>query len=394
MHWVQKFINYTEGMNSPELFRKWAAIAAISGALERRVWLTIPAFGKCYPNIFVLLVAPPGVGKTSVLTKVQDLWRETNRLVVAPDNVSKAAFLDVMARSTKSIMLPDLTKTEQSAVQVCSGEFGNFVPAYETLFLNVLNTMWDCPSVYVDEKRVKSVTFPNPQLTMIAGTQPAFLNTLLPEEAFGMGFMSRMLMIYVNTPNKVNLWHSAYTDENEHELHEDVFKFTELLGECSIDQAARDKMSEWYSEGCPPVPNHSKLKDYVVRRLHNVQKLMIISAVGRSSTLAITGSDFDIALGWLLEAEGKMPDIFRAMKGRSDDEVLKELHNWMWGMFTKDKKALHESRLISFMRSRVPSEKILGLLLMAEKSGMIAKSGDIEGTAMYVPRANMHWESE
>jgi hypothetical protein len=54
--WIESFLRSTSEHPSPEIFRRWAAISAIAGALQRRVW-TITASAPTHPNMYILLVA-------------------------------------------------------------------------------------------------------------------------------------------------------------------------------------------------------------------------------------------------------------------------------------------------------------------------------------------------
>lgn len=64
--WIDSFEQFTVNRQSPALFRKWAAITCIAGALERKVW--VRAFGlTLYPNMFVVLCGGPGVDRKSVV---------------------------------------------------------------------------------------------------------------------------------------------------------------------------------------------------------------------------------------------------------------------------------------------------------------------------------------
>lgn len=54
---IDEFVADTRGTESPALFRKWSAIAAIAGLAQRRVWCDIGK-GKLFPNQYILLVSP------------------------------------------------------------------------------------------------------------------------------------------------------------------------------------------------------------------------------------------------------------------------------------------------------------------------------------------------
>ena len=66
MDFVDAFVALTDERPSPEIFRKWAAITTLSGALEKRVWCTTKA-GPQFANLYTMLVAPPGIGKSQAI---------------------------------------------------------------------------------------------------------------------------------------------------------------------------------------------------------------------------------------------------------------------------------------------------------------------------------------
>ena len=63
--------------------------------------------------------------------------------------------------------------------------------------MSILNHLYDCPP-YKERKRGKGIEYEleNAQLNLLAGTQPAYLNNLLPEGAWQQGFMSRTIIVY------------------------------------------------------------------------------------------------------------------------------------------------------------------------------------------------------
>ena len=72
-NWVDGFYEHTLNLPTPNLFRKWSAIAAIAGVLERKAWVHTLG-SNLYPSLYTVLVAPPGVGKTILTSRVEQLW--------------------------------------------------------------------------------------------------------------------------------------------------------------------------------------------------------------------------------------------------------------------------------------------------------------------------------
>ena len=82
------------------------------------------------------------------------------------------------------------------------------IPAHDLEFMSVLNDIYDNIRVFSERRRGNNLhkEIINPQLNILAGTQPGFLGSLLPEEAWTMGFTSRLVPIYAATSPYVSIF--------------------------------------------------------------------------------------------------------------------------------------------------------------------------------------------
>ena len=394
MDWITEFLSYTDGVPSPEIFRLWSAITAVSGALERRVYANTGR-GRIYPNLFTLLVGPPAAGKSQAISPVAALWMQAIQLLppteqfhIAPDNVTKAALVDALsrARGQRLFKANDITPgglMEWHSMFIASPEFGVLIPRHDLEFLSVLNHIYDNPPYYREERRTlegKNPDIFNPQLTILAGTQPDYLNSILPPEAWGMGFTSRIIMVYASTPPKIDLFaeETPGREKTAQGLARRLAGLSSLTGHFSWTAESKGALAEWYSSGMAPAPEHVSLTHYLGRRILHMVKLCMISAASRGESMEITGEDFSRAKGWLLEVEALMPDVFRAMLSRNDANIIQELHYHLWRLWatvTPDKRSpVPEAAVYEYLNKRVPSEKIAKILEVAERSGVIVRS--------------------
>jgi len=375
-------MDYTADIPSPDLFRKWCAITAISGALERRVWVET-ARRKLYPNLYTLLVASPGIGKTEAISYVEELWRAGRKLYVAPNNLTKAALLDALERSDRKIIVPGGIM-EYHTLVIATDEFGVFAPAHDLEFFSVLSRIYDCPRVHSEERRhaKKELEIIHPQLTILSGVQPGFMASMLPDEAWQQGFCSRLIMVYAGLGVKVSLF-------KRNEPRKDLFKklnsgmnsMQEVMGQLQWEPSAEAIIEKWHMEGMKPVPMHSKLQNYNQRRILHVLKLTMIACISRGEGLTISLEDVNRARDWLLEVEQVMPDVFREMSQKSDTHILQEMHYTMWKNWAANgQKPISEARLLKFLSERVPGEKTFRLLELAERTDMFAR---VAGSSPY-----------
>lgn len=391
MDWIDSFMAYTEGQPTPPRFRRWAAIGAVAAALERRVW-TVTAGRPTYPNLYILLVGPPTSGKTVAIDIVYDFWREAKAFHVAPKGMTTAALVDALKEADKKQLIGGQL-IEYHSLQIAAPEFGTFIHAHDLEMLANLNDIWDSPRTYGQRRRHvnggKPIDIIHPQLNILAGAQPGFLASVMPEEAWAMGFTSRLVMVYGQEAPLVSLFGGKPLDKMQFKtMTQQVVQLSKAHGQFQWTPEAANEIERWYQVRLEPIPSHSKLQNYNGRRILQFLKLIMVASCARSVSteldLVIRLEDIQRAREWLLEAEAHMPDVFREMVLRSDVETIKELHFAMFQQFANTKhKPVHSEFLYSFLANRVPSEKIERIIETAVKSGYIEEFAP----QLYKPKA-------
>lgn len=376
--WVTGFLEYTEILSSPRIFRLWAAIGTVSAALERRVHVRTMG-ADLFPNLYVVLVGPPGVGKSVVLAHSERLIRSVPDLFVAPSNVSSASLIDSLGEAKRKVLEPKSGwYSEFNYLVAVASELGTFLPVYEASFMNLLTKAYD-GEMLEDRKRTKniSVKIDRPLLSILGGTTPSYLNSFLPEGAWDQGFTSRTIFIFSGDRHIV----SPFTDEAQHErldklysnLLLDLKSIGQLVGRINFEPSATSRIVDWHMQGGPPAPDHSKLLHYLPRRTTHLLKLCLVSAASRGAS-TILERDFESGLAWLLEAEVHMPEIFKAMGSSGDASVMEDTWYYVYAQFVKDKRLVPERRLIEFISKKVPNYSVLHILELMVKSGMLQPS--------------------
>ena len=374
---IESFIEATAGLPSPEIFRKWSAIGVVAAALERRVY-TATALSAVYPNLYTLLVAPPGVGKSQGIAVATRMLAAVPNMQVAPEDVTKASLLDNLGEAHRIFTVPPKMMLEYHSMFVSADEFGVLVPAHDLEFLNVLNVLYDNRDRYKETRRSreKPLILEAPQLNLLAGTQPDYLASLLPDQAWGMGTMTRMLMIYHGRPSKPKLF-GAKVKLDLKDCQHDLNQVGNLYGEIVWSKDAEEELTTWYNAGLNPVPQHSKLKHYNARRILHVLKLCMISACARSNDLLIEKEDVDRARDWLLEAEELMPEIFKEMAGKSDGQIIQDLHFFVFDLYLKSgKKLVHRSKIEIFLMNRTPAYNVENIINTCQRANILIYKGN------------------
>lgn len=397
---ISSFLELSESAVSPRAFRLWTAISLIGGALGRRVSAKTGK-GAIYPNLYVLLVGPPGSGK-SIIEEAKALWTATRSadskgpaFAVASDSMSSASLVDELARAKFLRIMPSGPPFVCHSLIVPAEELQVLLPGYDTQVIGKLNSLYNNAGAYSESRRtgsVRELSIENPCLNILAGVQPAYFASTFPEEVWSTGFARRVIMVYSDQHIVQSLWFTPSVDEDlRPKLLSRLTGMSALYGVCKWTPEAAEELDHWHMSGGQPVPKHSKLAQYVRQRSVNVIKLAIISSVSRGSDLVIDVTDVRRAMEWMLDAERTMPDIFRAMIGRSDSQVLEEMHYFVTSAWAKSgKKPVNGGRILQFLLMRVPTEKAEKILQMAERSNMLAR---VAGTQdLYIPKPKAEHE--
>lgn len=375
-NWLTSWIEYTNALSSPSIFRKWAGISILSAVLERKVWVWTKG-SALYPNLYIILVGPPGVGKSAVLSQVERVLRTVPELHVAPSSVSAASLVDSLQLANRKIIRPN---EQPSFVQfhylaAVASELGVFLPVYDPLFMNSLTKFYD--GEHYEERRrsssIKHTKLEHPHLSIIGGTTPSYLNSFLPEGAWDQGFTSRTIFVYSGEAVRVSLFGHSTLDETIHQpLLADLKRIGALYGKLSWDAGAASAIQAWADADLPPVPEHNKLQHYNTRRLAHVIKLCMVASIARSSDLRITLDDYQTALDWLLEAEARLPDLFHSHGVAGDSAAIDDAWDFIYRSYIKDgSKPVLEHRLVNFLRSKVPSHNIMKIIDIMERSKLL-----------------------
>ncbi len=373
-NWVEGFLDFTDGLPSPRLLRKWAAISAVAGALEQKVWVT-PFGPKLFPNLYIVLVGPPGVGKTVAASETGHFWRDLPDHKISPTSVSKASLIDSLVDARRAILRPGLEPPyiEFNTLNVLSGELGVLIPGYDNEFMNTLTDLYDC-NPYVERKRTKDLKLEikHPQINLLAATTPSYLSALLPEGAWTQGFISRTLLIYSGEAIITPLFNYRSIDDVTYKaLLGDLKMIGAIYGKVGFTDEAADAIKAWHLDDKKQIPDHPKLLSYITRRTSHLLKLCMVAAASSGNGLEVTLSHYQAALGWLIEAEAFMPDIFRAMNSGGDSAAIEEAFYFVMKIAMKENKPVIEGRIVSFLRERVPAHSVLRIIEIMVKSNML-----------------------
>lgn len=337
-----------------------------------------------HPNVYVWLVGHPGTGKTRSIREARRYINTIETLNIAPTSVTFASLVDRLTKAKRDIKVGDID-LKYNSLMICADELGAFMHKYDNEMIDGLSAFYD-PDPYEQTRRTNDIKIKiaSPQINILCGCTPQNLTDFMPEKAWGQGFTSRLMLIFSDERILGNDF--AQKDEVFNtDLAHDLAIINTLVGEFEATQAYQDAINNWRSLGEPPVPNHPKLIHYVTRRKAHLYKLSMIASIDRSNTLVLTVDDFNRAMGWLLEAEDTMIEIFKAGAISADAQAMDEILHFIRINDTAG-HGVSEQRIIRFARDRVPIQSILRIIEILLASGQLELVGVDRTTKLHYYR--------
>lgn len=323
-----------------------------------------------YPNIFCGLIGHPGVGKTRTIREARNLVHDLPDFHLAPVSLTFASLVDALLGAKRFIQrLPD-PPVEYNSMYICADELGAFIHKYDNEMIAGLSSFYD-PDPYSQNRRTKDlkITIPSPQLNLLAGSTPSNLLSFMPDHAWEQGFTSRIMFIF-SDERIISDDFAPKVKTSMADLEHDIKIIGNLFGEFTVTNDYAKAVFAWVKLGQPPVPNHPKLIHYNSRRKVHLYKLSMISAVERSNGLVLTKDDFNRAMGWLLEAEASMPEIFKAGAGNADAQAMEDIKHFI-SVNDIGGAGVPEHKITAYAAKLIPIHSVLRVIDVMQKSGVI-----------------------
>ncbi len=269
--WLGSLLRYAEENESPRPFWLWAGIFCIASALQRKVWIPYGT-DPLYPNIYVMVVAPPGVcRKSAPLSFAKKILSEL-KLDIFADSPTRRALTMKLANlcANKSFMYAGRPHPHAS-LSVISKELSSFLAMDPKGMIEVLTDLFDSHDEWTHETAGKGQDLiRNICISCLFATTPSWIAANLPQEAIGGGFTSRFAILSGRQKYKLVSWPPEPPAELWNDLLVDLNTISQFKGPFELQPAAKALFDEWYST------IGSRIKETRDERLHGYMERMHI----------------------------------------------------------------------------------------------------------------------
>lgn len=372
--WLKAFCDYAGYGEAPRKMYFWTGAATVAGALRRRVWIDQRYF-QWYCNLYVILVAPPGiVSKTTTADTGMKLLRRVPGIHFGPSVITWQALVTEFAAGAEGFDYQGEIHP-MSALTISSGEFGNLVSPRDTEMVDMLVNLWDGKPFRKVTKSSGNDEVVNPWINLIACTTPDWIAGNFPEYMIGGGFTSRCVFVYCDAKDKYVAYPGSQVPKDmkevEDALVEDLVNISEICGEYVLTPEAIEWGTAWYEKHYKHDAKNidsTRFGGYIARKQTHIHKLAMILAAATRDDLVILPEDLATADAMVTDLEAEMYKVFSKIGSTGE-----ALHAQRLLEYIKKQQKIPYEGAIRFLQAHFPGvREIENTIAALIKGGMIS----------------------
>ena len=380
-NWLDSYIEYTENTESAKIFHPWVGYSMISAALRKKVWHHLGRI-KVFPNLYVVLVAEPGIArKSQAISYGVDVLSEVPEIQLSADAITKEALLQDLEACAADEQMPNGDMFRHSSLSIISKEFESFLGQKQenTKMLVLLTDLFDCQELpwKYRTKHSGSNIIPSVFLSILGATTPESLASSLPTTAIGGGFTSRVIFIWGEGKHKKIP--VPYLDPELYEMREalinDLTVISRIAGGYNFSSKCLTEWEHWYmryDERSPArICKDPAFNGWYSRKPMLILKLAMMNAAMEHSKLILEWKDIDNGILSIEKAERAMSKTFVAV-GRS--EVSPEVNTV--ANIIEMEGSISESALLQRVWRDVDAKKFNNVIETVMRRGLARRTFD------------------
>lgn len=366
---------YTAESESPDEYHIWTALSTISGAIRRKAFFNMGYF-LLYPNLYIVLVGPPGRCKKSTAMRI-------GRKLLAQAGPGINFTTDSVTRER---LIVDLTQSHadgHSSMTAYSTEFASLLTSSGMDMVVFLTDIYDSPDEWTHKTKIGGTNkIKAPYLNLIGATTPDWIARSLPLDTVGIGLTSRVLFIYQDTPRIKKPFPELSKEQFELEtiLARDLQRIALISGQYILDSSAKSYYENWYvtkHQGERPITD-PRLTGYFERKPMHILKVAMLVSAARKDDVVLTEEDIKDSMALLEHIEPAMEKTFA---GVGKNPLTQDLQQTL-EMITSQ-PGIEFGQLLDLFKHSLRKEEMEEVLNTLQSIGNVKTAMTAEGPKYY-----------
>lgn len=333
--WLDSFLDYTDNTEIPLDWLTWAGISALSTSIKRNCWVNYRRI-PFYPNQYIVLVGPPGIGKGEAIHMATSITNEAGTVNYLSDWNTPQEMIDELANGFTQIKLNIGQVTSTGVVSIdrsaciLGKELAVVLQSYDNLH-SILCEWWDQNEFTYKTKNKGKYKITDMCISMFAACTPSFIHDLSRDRMAPIsgGFTARCIFSYAQ--NKRKIIDDAFgpltnpLQDLKDKLINDLKHINSLHGELKLDKEAEKLWSDNYrTHNQNGTFGSDAAANFKARISSHIIKTAICISLAESDGYIITRNHIERATTLIENIRDSVDSIFRAV-GRSPIAIEQSL---------------------------------------------------------------------
>lgn len=375
-NWLKSYMDYVENTESAKIYKTWVGISVIASVLRRKVSFKLGRI-TIYPNLYVILVGPPGARKSQAIKFGYNLVKELTGITISADAPTREALIQDLDQSAGEFVDPSEDPTRHCSMTVISSELETFLGGKKDnqRMLATLTDLWDCPDEW--RYRTKGSGTNNLQrvfLTLLGATTPNSIANCIPAGASGTGFTSRIIFCFSDKKHK-KVPIPEETDEIlklRNVLIKDLDIISRMVEEYTFSKEGNVFWADWYNDyhdvSAKRICQDVMFAGWYERKPTFIIKLSLIIAAANGNYKHIKPWHMEEAIRYIEASEHCMNSSFSGV-GRSEIAVEVDLVTTL----IEAHGTITEEKLMKLVWKDIDAKKLDNVMDTIIKTGVVER---------------------
>lgn len=331
--WINSFLDYTINMEAPKDWILWSGISVLSSTIKRNcfAWYRNIEF---FPNQYIILVGPPGIGKGESISAAYTLGFKAGTVNYIKDWHTPQEILEELSDGFGQVNLKlgqviTSTVTKDHTCCIIAPELAVFLQNYDNMH-SLLCAWWDQNKFDYKTKHKGKHSIDEMSVSLIGGCVPDYIRSLSKDRMAPItgGFTARTIFVYDTEKFQLNDNFFGKPNHNYSQLRDDLINdlkhISQLKGELKFDKQAEAYWQKKYNEhNTKGNLDSDASQNFKARISSHIVKTAITISISESDSLTITRDHLDRATKYIEHVRDKVDIVFRSV-GESPIAVIQD----------------------------------------------------------------------
>lgn len=328
-HWLESYQHYTNDFEPPPIYHRWMGILTLAVAAGGRIWLQ-EANLKIWPNLYVVLVGPSGIGKgqsmREALPFIRAAYGKEWEYRISPDKITIPKLTQVLGQNA----IEDKELGKYTPYLIWAEELPSFLglDAYKSGKLADLTTLYDCADKWESgTKHQGDDKVAKPYICMGAGCTASGIFDVLPPQSVGQGFTSRLMYLYAHGyPKRVaeKPWIEDFHGKLKQYLINDIEVIAQMRGPVKLTDYARIVWNDYYVHRPLPPEEYGdeRMQGYAARKPFYAKKIATLLSIAErppkgeiEHPMVVEPRHINAAIALLEDVDKSMVEVYSEISG-------------------------------------------------------------------------------